>query len=168
MRIRTELNNQPRVKARLMTRIGSILGRLGSYEQAESLLREAMALRKTILRTDDVEMADSHWRLGTLLRRIDKPTEAEGELRQAITIFEIDPRAHHKKLAGAYNDLGILLKDSFQVFRSLESIGCFSAVCYIKFSDYDVEIYTAKNTMYFIAVFIQKTNGTKNNKLLKV
>ena len=109
-KIRTELDDQPVVKARLMTRIGSILVQLGSYQEGEELLREGLAVAKSVLAEDRPELAESHRQLAKLLLLRQRTQEAEAELRTAIEILQIDETANRKDLSAAYNDLGLLLK----------------------------------------------------------
>jgi serine/threonine-protein kinase len=45
-RIRTELSNQPELRAELLSRLGSVQSSLGRHDEAESLLTDALALRR--------------------------------------------------------------------------------------------------------------------------
>ncbi len=109
-KIQDDLNSQPQVQARLMTIIGSSLTDIGSFEAAEKLLRDGLALNLQYLEGDDPGLAKSHQQLGRLLRKLDKREEAEKQLRLAIAILEENPSGHPRQLANCYNDLGILLR----------------------------------------------------------
>ncbi len=110
-KIRLELDDQPRVKARLMSTIGKELVAIGDYEEGGELLNDSLTIRLKLLAADDPEIADSHRQLGRLYRLQAKPAEAERELRRAIEILELDEAKNHKDLAGALNDLGLLIKN---------------------------------------------------------
>ena len=67
-KIRMELDEQPRVKARLMATIGSQLVKIGDYDEGAELLHDAMAIRLKVLEEHDPEIANSHRHLGRLYR----------------------------------------------------------------------------------------------------
>jgi tRNA A-37 threonylcarbamoyl transferase component Bud32 len=109
-RIRNELDDQPEVKARLMTKIGSILVKLGSYEEGENLLRDGLALGMNVLDANHPQVAESHRQLAKVLLLREQTAEAKDELRTAIRILESDEASNRQKLSVAYNDLGLILK----------------------------------------------------------
>ncbi len=104
------LESQPKVKARLMTLIGASLTDVGSYGQAEELLRKGLELNVGLLDRHDSRLAQNYQYLSRLLRHLDQDEEAESHLRASIEILEEDVETHHRQLANCYNDLGILLR----------------------------------------------------------
>ena len=107
-KVRTELKGQPLVQARMMETIGQVSSTLGMYDEAESLLRESLQIRRKLLSPDDLTMASTHKRLGTVLRQLDRNNEAIQEINNAIAIYELDIATNFNPLAKALNELGLL------------------------------------------------------------
>ena len=86
IRVRQTPVGEPEVQASLMNTIGSVYANLGFYEEAASLLREALALRHA---QDPMSMdvAISASELGDVLRRIGQADDARTLYRSAIAIL---------------------------------------------------------------------------------
>ncbi len=109
--IRRDLGREPEAQAALLATVGQVYQKLGLYEQAEPLLRQALDLRGRILGGDHADTAASHSELGLLLIDRGAYEEAEGHLRQALAVHR---RAAASDAAGAelgkcLNDLGLAL-----------------------------------------------------------
>jgi tetratricopeptide (TPR) repeat protein len=85
-RLDTELRDQPEVAAELRGTLGLVYRDLGRYATAEPLLREAVAIHRSLFGDGSAELAESLDNLGDLLRRLNKPDEAETVLQEALLI----------------------------------------------------------------------------------
>jgi serine/threonine protein kinase len=85
-RIDRELEGQPLIQASLMSTIGSVYTNLGLYEQAETLLSRALAIRRGELGDDNLDVADSFKHLGGLYTTMARPADAIPLLEQARAI----------------------------------------------------------------------------------
>ena len=77
-RIRTELANQPEVRAELLSTLGIIHSTIGLGAQGQSLLTEALALRRQLQGPDGKAVADDVDRLAAVvaIRGLDEPLRA--------------------------------------------------------------------------------------------
>jgi tetratricopeptide (TPR) repeat protein len=91
--------------------LGVVLRDGGNYEQADKVLREALALRRQALPGDDPDTIQSIFDLGWLLKEAKHFTEAETLLREAyegnVRVFGPD----HPRTIGSQHILGIILRD---------------------------------------------------------
>jgi tetratricopeptide (TPR) repeat protein/tRNA A-37 threonylcarbamoyl transferase component Bud32 len=87
-RVDAELADQPVVRARMMSAMGTVYQGLGLYEDALALLGRALTLREASLPPDDPEVAESLQRLGDLQRNRGDLEPSEGNLRRALAIQE--------------------------------------------------------------------------------
>lgn len=85
-RIRSELRDQPEVRATLMARMALAYNQLSLYEPALALQREALSLRRTALGPDHPDVATSLLDLGNTLVLQGKFAEAETSIRQALAL----------------------------------------------------------------------------------
>lgn len=82
------LDDQPRVRARLLDSAGSVYQKLGLYEQALPLLEEALALRRESLEEPSPEVASSLHRLAALQADRSRHELAEPLFEQALAMWE--------------------------------------------------------------------------------
>jgi len=87
-RIRTELKDQPLVRARLLETIGEVYRSNGLYEQGRTLLVEALDVRRQVLGPDDLTLAEPLQRLAMLDRQAGRSADAEAPLREALRILD--------------------------------------------------------------------------------
>jgi non-specific serine/threonine protein kinase/serine/threonine-protein kinase len=106
-RIEAELQEEPEVRASLMSTMGVVYTRLGLYPAALPLLREALEERRRTLGDEDERVAESRNNLGATLLKTADYEGAERELRAAL--------AARRRLLGAHpataqslNDLAAL------------------------------------------------------------
>jgi eukaryotic-like serine/threonine-protein kinase len=104
-RISTDLAAEPAVQATMMDVIGRVYTNLGLYDDAESLLRTSLELRRGAA---DADVASSLTDLGTLLWLRGRYDEAEPMLREALDLQKHAPQSTDH-LAGALNNMGALL-----------------------------------------------------------
>jgi serine/threonine-protein kinase len=107
-RVRTELRDQPLVRARLMGVIGRIDLQLGLYREAEPLFAEALALRERQLGPESLEVAESLHDLGRA-RLLQSRVDAEPLLRQAVALREKILGPDDPAVAEALQTLGTFL-----------------------------------------------------------
>lgn len=111
-KIRRNLDDDPEIQARLMATIGRVYNNMGLYDQAETNLKDAIALQKEVLNANDPDLARTLIQLGILFRRKGQADEAVNQIDQAIKILDQDIDTNHGDLARAYNEIGLLLKNS--------------------------------------------------------
>jgi serine/threonine protein kinase/tetratricopeptide (TPR) repeat protein len=101
-RFRTQLKDQPLVRARLLARLGNTMKNLGMFKEASSALQEAVQVRRSLLPRDNPDTVASELDLGRLyfdigdfhaaLRQFDSALESQrrrgvDELTMAFTRF---------------------------------------------------------------------------------
>ncbi|HYN23049.1 MAG TPA: tetratricopeptide repeat protein [Thermoanaerobaculia bacterium] len=86
VRIRSELRDQPEIRATLMARMALAYLRLSLYEPAIELQREALSLRQTALGPEHPDVAKSLLDLGNTLVLQGRFAEAEPPIRQALAL----------------------------------------------------------------------------------
>jgi tetratricopeptide (TPR) repeat protein/DNA-binding transcriptional regulator YiaG len=96
---------------RLFYEAGSYLLERGRYEEAESFLRQALAIRKPQQEHDPIAFADSLNRQAALLRLQGKYQEAEHPFQEALVLYESQLPPGHPSLSSALNDLALLSLD---------------------------------------------------------
>ncbi len=87
-RIRRELDGQPLTKARLLDTIGGVYRNLGLFDQAAVLIEEALEIRRNLLASDSLELAESRQSLGHLYSLQGRYGEAQTLIEQALTVRE--------------------------------------------------------------------------------
>jgi eukaryotic-like serine/threonine-protein kinase len=104
-KIRTELKDQPEVRATLMATMGDVYRRLGLYDKAAALLEEALEIRKETLGSAHPDVAASLGGLASLrFERGDYPG-AESLYREALAIRRRALGNEHPDVAKTLNDL---------------------------------------------------------------
>lgn len=114
-RIDGELRGQPQIRARLMDTIGMVYLRLGLYDEAEPLLRSALALRKQALPAIDPELAQSYQDVGILCWFRGRYNDAEVMFRNAIDIREKSLGPDDRELAKSLNSLAVVYKNQGRI-----------------------------------------------------
>jgi len=107
-RLRSELEEQPLARARLLHTIGEIYTRMGQLESAEELVAESLAIRQEKLAEDHADVLESFDTLGIILRRQERFDEAERILRRVLVLHERSQRSDPLAVARALNSLGNL------------------------------------------------------------
>jgi serine/threonine-protein kinase len=105
------LAGEPAVQAELYQTLGVIYQRLGSYEQADKLLRTALERRRALFGAEHADVADSLLALGLL--RVDqaKLDEAEQLVRQGLAQSERTLPPDHPGIARATAAMGKMLRE---------------------------------------------------------
>jgi tetratricopeptide (TPR) repeat protein len=116
-RVRTELADQPELRAEMLTVIGRVYQRLGLYEAARPLLQEALALGRG-------EGGDSPWLAqalndyGVLLREDGQPAAAVPLLEESLAMRRRVLGPEDKDVAVTLVELGRTLEDEGQLDRA--------------------------------------------------
>lgn len=125
------LQNQPTVQAQMFDVVGRVYGRLGNYERAEAVLRQAVQTRSSVHGPSARETIESREHLGILLGDAGQHDVAERLLRDVLekreAVEKNDPAARavtKRHLAyvlrrqGKYEDARTLLEESLPVVTS--------------------------------------------------
>jgi eukaryotic-like serine/threonine-protein kinase len=108
-RISRELAGEPDVQATVMDVIGEANLGLGRYKEAEPLLTRALALRRRMLGSDALEVAQSLEHLAALQIKRSSLESAESSLREALAIRRRRQDNGDLAVANTLNQLGDLL-----------------------------------------------------------
>ncbi len=106
-RLGSEFDGPPVVRARLLQTMGTVYHRLGIYDSAESLLRQAVDIR-TVAANTRLELADSLQQLGVVYKDQGRYEEAERSYQQALDIKEQAYGRDHASVSGILFDLATL------------------------------------------------------------
>jgi non-specific serine/threonine protein kinase/serine/threonine-protein kinase len=104
VRIRTDLQGQPEVQARLMHTIGKVYAELGLYQEARSLLEEAASTRERI-GGESAELAETLTALGELSSSQGQYDQAIPLLQRSISLRERILGPEHLAVAQSLNSL---------------------------------------------------------------
>ncbi len=108
-RIRSELSDQPLVRARLLDTVGTAYGNLGQFERAKPLLDEALRLREEHLGEPAAAVADSCVSLGWLAFRTADFGEALVLFGRALSIYEQALGPDHWAVAATLGSIGTVI-----------------------------------------------------------
>ena len=109
-RVRSELHDQPLVRARLLDTLATVNGNLGLYEASAELAEEAVSLRRSHLPADHTDLASSLETLAQAQLRLDRYAEAEVLLLESIDIRGSAFGSQHEDLARPLGLLGHVCK----------------------------------------------------------
>jgi tetratricopeptide (TPR) repeat protein len=80
----------------------------GKYDEAESMLLEALRIRQMALGQDHPEVASTHTKLGDVYKRQLKYDQAETKYQDALRIYKALHGTDHVDIANLQVDLGLL------------------------------------------------------------
>jgi len=104
-RMRSELRDQPRMRARVLGAAGDVYRGLGVYDSARTLLVEEMALVEQLGAGDGLEMAAALERLGSLQRDTGSFDSARTALRRELEIREAQPEPDRYQVANTLRSI---------------------------------------------------------------
>jgi tetratricopeptide (TPR) repeat protein/tRNA A-37 threonylcarbamoyl transferase component Bud32 len=116
-RIKSELADEPEVRAAFLHTIGDVFHGLGDYEQCETFARDALDIRRRVLGPRHPDVAASLSLLGSSLNMIDECEEAERCHREA---YEIN-RSHYG------DDHPAVAENLARIAQDLRCLGDYSA-----------------------------------------
>ena len=105
-RVDRELAGDPGLQGTMLYNIGRAYGALGSYDQAESLLSRAYALRKKALGEDNSDVADTLWAWADDVRLQGQFDKAEPLFRRALAIRQKKFGEHSPAVLESLSGLG--------------------------------------------------------------
>jgi non-specific serine/threonine protein kinase/serine/threonine-protein kinase len=109
VRVEEELPDQPEVRARLMTTIGTVYLNLGLYDQARAALDRALAVRVQLHGEDHLDVAVSLERLAALRRLTGAYDEARGLYQRALEVMGRALEPGDPRLANTRAELAMVL-----------------------------------------------------------
>ncbi|MGH9853116.1 MAG: tetratricopeptide repeat protein [Blastocatellia bacterium] len=104
-----DLKDQPVVQAKLMDTIGGLYQSIGVYDRAQTLLEEALKLRRQTLGAKHVDVAASLHNLGTLAHAKGDFAGSESRLREALELRRELLGTGRPEVADTMNELGKVL-----------------------------------------------------------
>ena len=107
--VRQELEGEPIMQARLMSTIGEVYMSLGMFNNADSLIEEALDHRRRYLPEGDIAIAASEQQRARVLQLLGKPTEARAAYEKTIELYEAQGDAGKAGLIDALGNLGWML-----------------------------------------------------------
>jgi tetratricopeptide (TPR) repeat protein len=110
-RVGRELKDQPDVEAELRDTLGEIYRELSHYEEAETMHRQALAIRRKLWGDEHPAVASSLSNLGLVLWSRGKLAEAEAVERKSLEIRRKLFGPEHPAVATSLNNLALVLKD---------------------------------------------------------
>ena len=110
-RLRTELADEPEVRASLQETIGRVYQNLGLYRGAEPLLVESLATRRRIFRGDHPDLASSLNRLGVVRALAGRFAAAEPLFRESLAMRERLFAENDPRVVSSLSNLALLLHD---------------------------------------------------------
>ncbi|MFB6098432.1 MAG: serine/threonine-protein kinase [Salinibacter sp.] len=110
-RVRTGLDGQPSVRAKLMSVIGDVYTNTGNYSKADSLLRSALTLRRTYDDPSSLDQARTKQTLAYSQFRQGRFKKAERLYREVLDTYRrLDPGLSRR--ASVLNGLALVLDES--------------------------------------------------------
>ena len=103
------LSGQPAVQAQMLDVLGQVHVQLSQYDRADSLLRQALALRRRHLNDAPLDVAESLANRGVLFVYTSQYDSAEAAMREALALREKHLPPNHPDLATNLDDLGVIL-----------------------------------------------------------
>lgn len=106
-----ELEHQPSCQAKLLDTIGQLYQSIGLYDREQSLLEEALKMRRQQLGNEHLDVAASLSHLGEMEQLKGNYARSEPLLREALDLRRKLLGAEHKDVAESLDNLGSLLVD---------------------------------------------------------
>lgn len=105
------LDSQPAVQAQMLDLTGRVFMNLGEYDEAESLLEQALDVREKNFRSPHSDLSESLHNLGVLFWENGQYEKAERYLREALEMKQELHEEVHESVANTMLSLAIVLKE---------------------------------------------------------
>lgn len=109
-RVRRQFADHPHIRANLLDAIGRVYLQMHIYDEAESLIAEAIEIRREEFGEESLELALSHNSLGELSYSQGNFAEAEKHFRTALWLHQKLPVGVHTNVSLAMNNLAAALR----------------------------------------------------------
>jgi len=107
-KIDKDLQDQPRIQARLMETMGNVYRSLGLYKLASPILEKSLEIKRSLYGNEHLEVADGLRTLGILYDTQGKYEEAKALFKESLIILEKAFGPDHPNLARNLNSLAIV------------------------------------------------------------
>jgi non-specific serine/threonine protein kinase/serine/threonine-protein kinase len=107
-KIDVELQDQPKIQARLMETMGNVYRSLGLYKLASPILEKSLEIKRSVYGNDHLEVADSLRALGILYDTQGRYQDAESLFKESIEVLENVYGPDHQNLARNLNSLAVV------------------------------------------------------------
>jgi serine/threonine protein kinase/tetratricopeptide (TPR) repeat protein len=114
-RVRREHASEDHLRANLLDSLGRVAQRLGSFDDAEALIREALGIRERAFGPTSLEVALSLRSLGLLLRERGNVVDAADLLARALALHRERADETHTDVAATANDLASVQRELGQL-----------------------------------------------------
>ncbi len=108
-RIDSELENQPEVRAEMLSTLGDIYRQLGQYDRGRDLQERALATLRARPGADPLQLSETLLRMGRVLRKEGRFADAETVVREADAIVARALGPDDLKRAETLSELGVVL-----------------------------------------------------------
>jgi len=105
------LNSDPEAQAELYETLGTLYENLGKFDQADSLLKSALAKRESLFGHDSPQVAETLVAIGLLRDDQARLPDAEQTVREGLAIEKRHLASNHPAIAKATTALGKVLED---------------------------------------------------------
>lgn len=109
-RVRRQFAGTDHTRANMLDALGEVALRLELFDDANVLVREALAIREQAFGAQSLEYARSLRALGQLAYDVGDFDAAETSFREALAIHRAEARSLHADIAGRANDLAATLR----------------------------------------------------------
>lgn len=157
-KIEQELQDQPRIRSRLMETMGRVYRNLGLYNLAAPILEKSLSLKRSEYGEEHLEVVAGLHMLAVLYDAQGKYQEAESFFRQSLAIKEKILGKDHPDLAGSLNSIAVVVMNQGK-YDEAES--CFKQALSIKEKNLEPDDPSLGITLANLGIFYQQQNKLK-------
>lgn len=116
------LTKDPKIQADFYQSLGTVYESLGNMERADSLLRSALELDRSIYGPDHEQVADTLIRVGTLKQDLGQLAESERLFREALAMFKRHLPPNDQQVVDATIMIGRVLEQRGAYDQSIQTL----------------------------------------------
>ena len=109
--IGSALKDSPEIRARLLDTVGGIYTRLGAYQEANRLIDESIAIRRKVLRREDIDLASALANKADNVANMGNLAEAERVYRESCEVVRKAAGTHTDDMAACFTNVSSVLFD---------------------------------------------------------